>query len=77
MLKNSQNHSKLKKQLNNYAKYSSLGFQMLFIILAGVFGGLKIDEWLSLKYPIFTVLLSIISVILSIYYAIKDFIKRD
>jgi hypothetical protein len=47
---------------------------MLFIILAGVFGGIKLDQWLSLKVPVFTIILSILSVILAIYYVTKDLI---
>ena len=62
------------KQLFNYAKYSSLAFQMIFIILLGVFGGIKLDEWLGLK-PVLTITLTILAVILSIYYAIKDLLK--
>ena len=63
-----------KNSANNYAKYSSLTFQMAIIIIAGVFGGLKLDEFLSTK-PIFTIILSILSVIIAIYFAIKDLIK--
>jgi len=48
---------------------------MLAIIGIGVFGGIKIDEWLQTSFPIFTVILSFLSVILAIYYAIKDLIK--
>ena len=65
-----------KKQLDNYVKYSSLAFQMLAIILAGVFGGYKLDQWLSLKFPIFTIVLSTASVVLAIYYATKDLLKK-
>lgn len=68
---------KKKKYLDSYARYSSIGFQMLAIILIGVFGGLKLDQWLDLKAPIFTVILSILSVILAIYYAVKDLIRTD
>jgi hypothetical protein len=50
---------------------------MLAIILLGVFGGIKIDQWLKLDIPVFTVILSIASVILAIYYAVKDFLKMD
>jgi hypothetical protein len=50
---------------------------MLTIILIGVFGGIKLDDWLELKFPVFTILLSIVSVILAIYYSIKDFIRTD
>ena len=64
-----------KNYLNNYAKYSSIAFQMLAIILIGVWGGYKLDEWLDLKFPIFTVTLSLLSVIAAIYYVVKDLLK--
>jgi F0F1-type ATP synthase assembly protein I len=68
---------KKKKYLDSYAKYSSIGFQMLAIILIGVFGGIKLDQWLELNIPVFTIILSILSVILAIYYAVKDLIRMD
>jgi F0F1-type ATP synthase assembly protein I len=64
-----------KQQLNAYARYSSMAFQMLVIILAGVFGGFKLDHWLNSK-PVFTILLSLISVILAIYFVTKDLLKK-
>jgi hypothetical protein len=70
------NKNKPGDYLNAYARYSSLAFQMLFIILAGVFGGIKLDEWLQWKFPVFTVILSLLAVVLSIYYAVKDFLKK-
>ena len=63
------------KNLKDYARYSGLAFQMLFIILAGVLGGLKLDEWLNLK-PLFTIVLTIISVVMAIYFAIKDLLRK-
>jgi len=49
---------------------------MLTIILLGVFGGMKLDEWLeSIDFPLFTLVLSIGGVVLAIYFAIKDFIR--
>lgn len=66
---------KNKERLNNYAKYSGIVFQMLVIIGLGVYGGIKLDEWLHTKFPVFTVVLSFLSVILAIYYVIKDFIN--
>ena len=65
-----------KKHLNNYAKYSGIAFQMLAIILIGVFGGVKLDEWLELKFPVFTVILSLLSVSLAIYTVVKDLLKK-
>jgi len=71
-----ENNKKTEGSLRSYAKYSSLAFQMLFIILAGVFGGKYLDQWLGLKFPVFTAVLSVVSVVLAIYYAIKDLIKK-
>lgn len=66
---------KKKKALDNYTRYSSIAFQMLIIILIGVFGGIKLDEWLKLTVPVFTIILSILSVILAIYTVTKDLLK--
>lgn len=66
-----------KKSLENYGKYSSIALQMLAIILLGVFGGIKIDEWLGLEFPVFTLIFSLLSVILAIYYVIKDLLKNN
>jgi F0F1-type ATP synthase assembly protein I len=65
-----------KKQLANYGKYSSIAFQMLAIILLGVWGGVKLDEWLDLSVPFFTVILSLFSVVLAIYSVVKDLLKK-
>jgi len=64
-----------KRLLSNYARYSSMAFQMLAIILLGVFAGFKLDQWIHTK-PIFTIILSIGSVILAIYTVTKDLLKK-
>jgi F0F1-type ATP synthase assembly protein I len=64
-----------RKNLNDYARYSSMAIQMLAIILLGVFAGFKLDEWLHTR-PILTVILSIISVALSIYFVTKDLLRK-
>jgi F0F1-type ATP synthase assembly protein I len=66
-----------KKSLDNYARYSSIAFQMLIIILIGVFGGVKLDQWLKLSVPVFTVVLSILAVILAIYTVTRDLLKQN
>ncbi len=49
---------------------------MLVIILLAVFGGMKLDEWVTdIDFPLFALLGAIIGVALSLYYAVKDFIK--
>lgn len=66
---------KRKNQLTNYAKYSNIAFQMIGIILVGVFGGMKLDEMVNWTFPVFTFVLTIFSVIAATYLAIKDFIR--
>ncbi len=67
---------KKKKALNSYARYSSIAFQMLGIMLAGVFGGRELDRWLEMQFPVFTLTLTILAVILAIYFVIKDVLKK-
>jgi F0F1-type ATP synthase assembly protein I len=61
--------------LNNYAKYSGLGVQMIVIILVTVWGGMKLDKLFGMHTPVFTIILSLLGVFAAIYTAIKDFIK--
>jgi len=71
-----QNSKKRKKTLNAYARYSSIAFQMLVIILAGVFGGRELDKWLEWDFPVFTLLFTILAVLLAIYTVIKDLLRK-
>ena len=65
-----------KNRLDSYAKYSGMGIQMLVIIFAGTFGGIKLDEVLTLKFPVFTIVLSLLSVVLAIWFVVKDLIRK-
>lgn len=67
---------KNKKTLKNFAKYSGLSFQMIAIILAAVYGGIKLDEYLQWNFPLFTLVLSLLGVFAAMYFAIKDFIGK-
>jgi ATP synthase protein I len=64
-----------KRQLNAYARYSSMGIQMLIIIFAGVFGGYKLDHWLRTT-PLMIILLSLISVFIAIYSVTRDLLRK-
>jgi F0F1-type ATP synthase assembly protein I len=68
------NFQKPKKQFDNFIRYSSLAFEMIVIMGLGVFLGIKIDHWLNLSFPGFTLGLMILSVIGAIYHAIRKFI---
>jgi hypothetical protein len=49
--------SKKPSQYNSYLRYSGLAIQLFVVI--GFFGwlGFKIDHWLTLKFPVFLLLL--------------------
>jgi hypothetical protein len=49
---------------------------MIAVIFIGTFGGMKLDQKLALKFPVFTVCLSFLSVCAAIYLAIKDVLKK-
>jgi len=66
-----------KKLLKYYGKYSSIALQMLFIILVGVFGGIELDKLFDFQFPVFTLILSLLSVVLAIYYVTKDLLKSN
>ena len=48
---------------------------MIAIILVGVFGGIKLDELVKWEFPVFTLVLTVLAVIMSMYYAVKDLIR--
>ena len=60
---------------NAYAKYSALGVQMALIIGGGCYGGYKLDEYYNNTTPVFTIILSLLSIALAMYIVLKDFIK--
>ena len=72
---NKMNYDRKKRQLNAYARYSGMGVQMLVIILAGVFGGYKLDMWLHTR-PFLTIILSIIAVLIAIYSVTRDLLRN-
>ncbi len=60
-----------------YAKYSSLAFQMIVIIVAGAFGGKVLDGWLQWGFPVFTVVLTLLAVVLSTLYGMREIFKNN
>ncbi len=69
--------SRKKKPLQDYTKYSVMGFQMAAIIGLGIFAGIKLDNWAGLnKTPLFTISFALLSVVLAIYFAVKDLLKK-
>jgi hypothetical protein len=48
---------------------------MIAIIGLGVWGGIELDKKRNKDFPLFTVIFSLLSVFLAIYYTIRDLIK--
>jgi hypothetical protein len=75
-MKKKENNNPQKNQLYYFARYSSLAFEMLGIIILGVFGGKKLDEHRQGSFPIYTVVLSLVAVFISLYIVLKGLIKN-
>ncbi|MDR2962137.1 MAG: AtpZ/AtpI family protein [Bacteroidales bacterium] len=61
-------------KFKNAIKYSNIAFQMLAIILVGVWGGVKLDAWLGFT-SLFTVICSLLGVFSALYVVLKEFIR--
>lgn len=62
------------KQPNNYLKYSNMAIQMAAIIGIGCWGGYKLDQYYANKTPVFTIILSLVSIFAALYVTLKDII---
>ena len=77
MLKLENKPKKPKKSVPNsrgFMAYTGIAAQMAIIMTIGVYGGLKLDEWLGLEFPIFILIGSLAGAALSMYTVIKEFI---
>lgn len=69
--------SRKKQPLTDYGRYAGMAIQMGATIALGVWGGRKLDEWLEMqKFPVFTVILSLLSVFVAMYWAVRDLLRK-
>ena len=73
---NTKKKVKYTRSLNNYARYSGMAFEMLFIIAIGVLGGVKLDERLHTK-PLFSIICSLAGLAIAFYVVIKDTLRPN
>ena len=66
--KDSINNDKVK----SYVQYSGMVFQMIGIIGVFAFAGYKLDQYQQTKTPLFTAVLSLLGVIISLYTVIRS-----
>lgn len=62
--------------LKFYARYSTLAIQMIVIIVGGAFGGKALDNWLDWEFPVFTLVLTILSVVIALFIGLRDLFKE-
>jgi len=59
------------------ANYLGLAFQMGILIFLGAYGGMKLDKKIGGEYPIFTIIFSLLAIVLSMYNIIRKEIHKN
>jgi apolipoprotein N-acyltransferase len=65
-----------KKQLDSYVRFSAMGLQMGATIFIMTWLGIQLDEYLTLKFPVFTLTFALLSVTGVLYYFIKQVTRK-
>jgi len=65
------NNPKNRREVNSYIKYSSIAFQMIFVIGIFAFAGYKIDQYRNSQQAWFTAGLSLLGVVIAIYQVLR------
>ncbi|MGB1205575.1 MAG: AtpZ/AtpI family protein [Chitinophagales bacterium] len=60
---------------SSYVRYSSVGFQMIGIILLGTFGGIELDKYWQ-SSPLFTILFVVLAVVFAMVIVIRSVTKK-
>lgn len=64
--------NKVTNPLKQYARYTGIAFQMMAIMAFSAWLGWKIDQWMELNFPVFTLVLTITAVALVLYKLIRS-----
>ncbi|MGY0039979.1 AtpZ/AtpI family protein [Pedobacter sp. NJ-S-72] len=65
------------KKATNFVKYTGIGFQMLATIGIFAFAGYKIDNYRNSEKLIFTALLGLSGVVISLYQIIRQLNSKE
>lgn len=63
---------KVRSGYNSYLRFTGLGFTMIGIILVFCFGGYWLDGLIGWKYPVLTIVLSMLGIAGSLVYLFKE-----
>lgn len=72
MNNNKDQEQKPKEQLNTYARFTGIGFQMLVTIGLGAYVGVKLDEHYPNQYSAYTIICSLFFIAIALYSVIKQ-----
>ena len=65
-----------KKPVNDYMRYSGVGFQLAGAIGMGAFIGYELDKWQNTSQPYYTMGFTILFLIAGFYLVFKDLMKK-
>ena len=63
-------NQKKEKYTPTGANYLGLSFQMGILIFLGAYGGLKLDQFIGWRTPVFAIVFSLLAIAFSMYYII-------
>lgn len=65
-----------RRSLNALARYSGMAFEIAASIIIFLYIGKWLDNKFLMKYPLFTVVFTIIGVFAGVYFVIRDLLKH-
>jgi len=63
------------KKPNSFISFSGLAFEMLAFLLLGLWAGYKLDEYFATENGVYTVTLSLLSIVAAMIYVIRKLPK--
>lgn len=66
---------KKKTKANPYLRFTGIAFQMGVLIALGAWGGTELDEWAGNQKPIYTIILCLVAIGISLYIIIREALK--
>ena len=66
---------KKQKPYNSYLRYSSLGLQFMLVIGLATYGGYRLDQYLSFRFPVFTLsfcMLALVGMVYKLYRILSN-----
>lgn len=74
--KKTDDHSGRLSFYKTYLLYFNLILQMVVMVLLGVIGGARLDKVLQLKFPVFTLLFTLLTAFLALYLLFRTISKK-